>query len=131
MRSHTAPRTGFSEPGKGWLSTGSAKDELVKLATRLIMEEALEGAGDAIGPDYWERGTRPGQGYCNLDADHRQAYFGDRTEQPLRQRSGFQADPLKVVGRVRQHRLQSVRFAPTLLPERSCPSHPQCRRSRR
>jgi hypothetical protein len=27
----------------GRLSTGSAKDELVKLATRLIVEEALEG----------------------------------------------------------------------------------------
>lgn len=35
---------------EGRLSTGSAKDELVKLATRLIVEEALEGeAGDAVG----------------------------------------------------------------------------------
>ena len=33
---------------EGRLSTASAKDELVKLATRLIVEEALEGeAGDA------------------------------------------------------------------------------------
>ena len=30
---------------EGRLSTGSAKDELVKLATRLIVEEALEGHG--------------------------------------------------------------------------------------
>src|SRR5947209_2271603 len=35
---------------EGRLSTASAKDELVKLATRLIVEEALEGeAGDTIG----------------------------------------------------------------------------------
>jgi hypothetical protein len=35
---------------EGRLSTGSAKDELVKLATRLIVEEALDGeAGDAVG----------------------------------------------------------------------------------
>jgi putative transposase len=35
---------------EGRLSTVSAKDELVKLATRLIVEEALEGeAGDASG----------------------------------------------------------------------------------
>ena len=35
---------------EGRLSTSSAKDELVKLATRLIVEEALEGeASDAVG----------------------------------------------------------------------------------
>src|SRR5215470_16019549 len=35
---------------EGHLSTASAKDELVKLATRLIVEEAFEGeAGDTIG----------------------------------------------------------------------------------
>jgi len=40
---------------EGRLSTASAKDELVKLATRLIVEEALEGeAGDAVGRDYYE-----------------------------------------------------------------------------
>ena len=34
---------------EGRLSTASAKNELVKLATRLIVEEALEGeAGDAV-----------------------------------------------------------------------------------
>src|SRR5437016_3705311 len=38
---------------EGRLSTASAKDELVKLATRLIVEEALEGeAGDALGRDW-------------------------------------------------------------------------------
>jgi putative transposase len=48
------------------LSTGSAGAELVKLATRLIVEEALEGeAGDAVGRDYYEHGAQPGQGYRN------------------------------------------------------------------
>jgi putative transposase len=38
----------------------------VKLATRLIVEEALEGeAGDAVGRDYYEHGAQPGQGYRN------------------------------------------------------------------
>jgi putative transposase len=42
---------------EGRLRTASAKDELVKLATRLIVEEALEGeAGDAVGRDYYEHG---------------------------------------------------------------------------
>src|SRR6266568_6913898 len=51
---------------EGRLSTASAKDELVKLATRLVVEEALEGeAGDAIGREYYEHGARPGQGYRN------------------------------------------------------------------
>src|SRR3974390_2595713 len=51
---------------EGRLSTASAKGELVKLATRLIVEEALEGeAGDAVGRDYYEHGARPGQGYRN------------------------------------------------------------------
>jgi putative transposase len=51
---------------EGRLSTASAKDELVKLATRLIVEEALEGeTADAIGRDYYEHGAQPGQGYRN------------------------------------------------------------------
>jgi hypothetical protein len=51
---------------KGRLGTASAKDELVKLATRLIVEEALEEeAGDAVGRDYYEHGAQPGQGYRN------------------------------------------------------------------
>ena len=49
---------------EGRLSTGSAKDELVKLATRLIVEEALEAeASDTIGREYYEHGAQPGQGY--------------------------------------------------------------------
>ena len=51
---------------EGHLSTASAKDELVKLATRLIVEEALEGeASDAVGREYYEHGAQPGQGYRN------------------------------------------------------------------
>jgi putative transposase len=36
-------REGLSSLIEGRLSTASAKDELVKLATRLVVEEALEG----------------------------------------------------------------------------------------
>ncbi|MGH6874043.1 MAG: IS256 family transposase [Aestuariivirgaceae bacterium] len=51
---------------EGKLATPSGKDELVKLATRLIVEEALEGeAGDALGRDYYEHGAEPGRGYRN------------------------------------------------------------------
>ena len=40
---------------EGRLSTASAKDALVKLATRLVVEEALEAeAGDTIGREYYE-----------------------------------------------------------------------------
>src|SRR6266702_4458637 len=46
-----------------------------------------------------------------LNTDHRQARFGESTEQPSRQRPSFQSDPLEVVGRVRENRQQSVRFA--------------------
>ena len=51
---------------EGRLSTASAKDELVKLATRLVVEEALEAeVGDAIGREYYEHGAAPGQGHRN------------------------------------------------------------------
>src|SRR5262252_1035690 len=46
-----------------------------------------------------------------LNTDHRQGCFGKRAEQPLRQRPGFQSNPLEVVGRVRQHRQQCGRLA--------------------
>ena len=42
------------------------RSELVRLAARLIIEEALEGeARDALGRDYYARGARPGGGYRN------------------------------------------------------------------
>jgi transposase-like protein len=51
---------------EGRLSTVSAKDELVKLATRLVVEEALEAeVGDTIGREYYEHGARAGQGHRN------------------------------------------------------------------
>ena len=38
----------------------------MRLAARLIIEEALEGeARDAVGRDYYARGARPGAGYRN------------------------------------------------------------------
>jgi putative transposase len=42
------------------------RSELVRLAARLILEEALEGeVGDALGRDYYARGAAPGAGYRN------------------------------------------------------------------
>jgi len=42
------------------------RSELVRLAARLIIEEALEGeARDALGRDYYVRGAAPGAGYRN------------------------------------------------------------------
>ena len=42
------------------------RSELVRLAARLIIEEALEGeARDALGRDYYARGAQPGAGYRN------------------------------------------------------------------
>ena len=51
---------------EGRLSSPDGRSELVKLATRLILEEALEAeARDALGRDYYERGAEDGQGYRN------------------------------------------------------------------
>ena len=48
------------------LSSPDGRSELVKLATRLILEEALEAeARDALGRDYYERGAEEGRGYRN------------------------------------------------------------------
>jgi putative transposase len=42
------------------------RSELVRLAARLIIEEALEGeARDALGREYYARGAKPGTGYRN------------------------------------------------------------------
>jgi putative transposase len=51
---------------EGRLSSADGRSELVKLATRLILEEALEAeARDALGRDYYERGAEEGRGYRN------------------------------------------------------------------
>src|SRR6185437_11732829 len=46
-----------------------------------------------------------------FNTDHRQLCFGESTEQPLRQRTGFQSNPLEVVGGILQNRQQRFRFA--------------------
>ena len=51
---------------EGCLSSADGRSELVKLATRLIVEEALEGESrDVLGRDYYEHGAAPGQGWRN------------------------------------------------------------------
>ena len=51
---------------EGRLASPAGRSALVELATRLIVEEALEGeARDTLGRDYYERGAEPGQGYRN------------------------------------------------------------------
>ena len=50
--------------GRGEVEDG--RSELVRLAARLIIEEALEGeARDALGRDYYAHGAKPGAGYRN------------------------------------------------------------------
>lgn len=51
---------------EGRLSSPDGRSELVRLATRLIVEEALEGESrDAVGREYYQHGAAPGQGYRN------------------------------------------------------------------
>ena len=51
---------------EGRLSSADGRAALVKLATRLIIEEALEGESrDVLGRDYCEHGASPGQGWRN------------------------------------------------------------------
>ncbi len=52
-------RQSLSELIEGRLSTADGRSELVRLATRLIIEEALEAESrDALGRDYHEHGAR-------------------------------------------------------------------------
>jgi putative transposase len=51
---------------EGRSEMADGRSELVRLAARLIIEEALEGeARDAVGRDYYARGATPGAGYRN------------------------------------------------------------------
>ena len=51
-------RQSLSELIDGRFSTADGRSELVKLATRLIIEEALEAESwDALGRDYYEHGA--------------------------------------------------------------------------
>jgi hypothetical protein len=57
---------------EGRLASPAGRSELVELATRLIVEEALEGAvRDALDRGYHERGEAPGQGHRNGHRKHR------------------------------------------------------------
>jgi putative transposase len=59
-------RQALSELIEGRLASPDGRAELVKLATRLIVEEALEAeCRDALGRDYYERGAEAGRGYRN------------------------------------------------------------------
>ena len=51
---------------EGRSEVADGRSELVRLAARLIIEEALEGeARDAVGRHYYARGATPGAGYRN------------------------------------------------------------------
>jgi len=51
---------------EGKTQASGSSSELVRLAARLIVEEALEGeAADVLGRDYYARGAAPGAGYRN------------------------------------------------------------------
>ena len=59
-------RKSLSELIEGRLSCADGRGELVKLATRLIIEEALEAESrDALRRDYYEHGAAEGQGWRN------------------------------------------------------------------
>jgi putative transposase len=59
-------REALNELIEGRLQVESAKSELVKLATRLIIEEGLEAeVCDALGRGYYEHASEPGQGWRN------------------------------------------------------------------
>jgi transposase-like protein len=59
-------RQSLSDLIEGRLSSPDGRAELVRLATCLIVEEALEAeSSDAVGRGYYEHGAAPGQGYRN------------------------------------------------------------------
>jgi putative transposase len=59
-------RQSLSDLIAGRLSSPDGRAELVKLATRLIVEEALEAEDrDVLGRDYYEHGAEPRRGYRN------------------------------------------------------------------
>ena len=59
-------REGLRDLIEGRLSSETGRSELVRLATRLIIEEGLEAeVRDTLGRDYYEHGQSAGQGYRN------------------------------------------------------------------
>ena len=60
------PRQSLFDLIEGRLSSPAERAELVRLATRLIVEEALDAERrDAIGGGYYEHGARRDEGYRN------------------------------------------------------------------
>ena len=60
------PRQSLSDLSEGRLSSPVGRAELVKLATRLIVEETLEDESrDALGQRYYEHGAQTGRGCRN------------------------------------------------------------------
>src|SRR6266702_8336362 len=51
-----------------------------------------------------------GSHVSRLNTNHRQARFGESSEKPLRQRSGFQPNSLEAIVGVRQHLQESFRL---------------------
>ncbi len=59
-------REGLRDLIEGRLCSETGRSELVRLATRLIIEEGLEAeVRDTLGRDYYEYGRAAGQGYRN------------------------------------------------------------------
>ena len=59
-------REGLRDLIEGHLSSEAGRSELVRLATRLIIEEGLEAeVRDRLGRDYYEHGGEAGQGHRN------------------------------------------------------------------
>lgn len=59
-------RQSLSDLIEGRLSSPDGRSDLVRLASRLIIEEALEAEQrDALGREYYEHGAEAGQGYRN------------------------------------------------------------------
>ena len=66
LRASMRTREELSALIEGRLASPAGRPALVELATRLIVEEALEGEErDTLGGDYHEGGVEPGQGYRN------------------------------------------------------------------
>ena len=66
LRASMRTRQSLSELIEGRLASPDGRAELARLATRLIVEEALEAeCRDALGRDYYERGAEECRGYRN------------------------------------------------------------------
>jgi putative transposase len=60
-------RQSLSDLIEGRLSSPDGRAELIKLATRLIVEEALEAESrDAVGCAYYEHGAAPPTNFFNM-----------------------------------------------------------------